>query len=231
MNKLSYLCALSVASLAACSSASGPTYSVSELQARDGMRTFQVDCHGLLSGSQTCMKAARRICADQPVRVIDSARAPRNNAVPATLVFQCGETPAPIAVVPRVEPAVAPAAPPAPPAPIEHLNLSGDALFATGQATLTPKARASLDTLLSGHAGRRYAEVTVTGYTDSVGRDAYNLTLSRRRADTVAAYLQAHGLQADKLSVAGRGKADPIASNATAEGRAGNRRVEISLRG
>ncbi|MEK7885855.1 OmpA family protein [Burkholderia contaminans] len=227
MNKLVYLSALCVVSLAACSTTSGPTFSASELQPRDGVRTFQVDCHGLLSGPQTCMKAASEVCGDQPVRVIDSARAIRNHADPATLVFQCGAAPD----------QVAPPAPEATPAPaalpvaVEHVNLSADALFATGQSTLTPTARATLDTLLNAHANYTYAQVTVTGYTDSVGSDAYNLALSKRRAESVATYLKTHGLKADTWSVSGRGKTDPVASNATAEGRASNRRVEIALRG
>ncbi|KWF20284.1 OmpA family protein [Burkholderia pseudomultivorans] len=217
MNKLALALALSATALAACSTASGPTYSASELQPRDGVRTFQVDCHGLLSGPQTCMKAARKICGDQPVRVVDAARALRDGSDPATLVFQCGAAPA--------EPA--PAATPVPAA--EHVNLAGDALFATGLATLTPAARASLDKLLSEREDRTYAQVTITGYTDSVGSDASNLALSKRRAETVAAYLTSHGLKTQTLTVTGRGSADPVASNATAEGRAGNRRVEISL--
>ncbi|KUZ98990.1 hypothetical protein WI41_27165 [Burkholderia latens] len=211
MNKLALAFALSAIGLAACSTASGPTYSASELQPRDGVRTFQVDCHGLLSGPQTCMRAARKICADQPVRTIDSARALRDGADPATLIFQCGAAPAPA------------------PAAVEHVNLAGDALFATGQATLTPAARASLDKLLSEREDRTYTQVSVTGYTDSVGSDASNLALSKRRAEAVASYLNAHGLKAGSMTVSGRGKTDPVASNATAEGRASNRRVEISL--
>ncbi|WP_321803285.1 OmpA family protein [Burkholderia sp. BCC1988] len=218
MNKLALALALSALALAACSTASGPTFSASELQPRDGVRTFQVDCHGLLSGPQTCMKAARKICGDQPVRVVDSARALRDNSDPATLVFQCGAAPAQAAA----EPAPAPAA-------VEHVNLAGDALFATGLATLTPAARASLDKLLNEREDRTYTQVTVTGHTDSVGNDAANLALSKRRAETVASYLKAHGLKAQAVSVTGRGSADPVASNATAEGRASNRRVEISL--
>ncbi|RQR27942.1 OmpA family protein [Burkholderia sp. Bp9143] len=220
MNKLALALALSAMALAACSTASGPTYSASELQPRDGVRTFQVDCHGLLSGPQTCMKAARKICGDQPVRAVDSARALRDGSDPATLVFQCGAAPA----------EAASAAAPAPaPAAVEHVNLAGDALFATGLATLTPAARTSLDKLLSEREDRTYTQVTVTGYTDSVGNDAANLALSKRRAETVASYLKAHGLKAQAVSVTGRGSADPVASNATAEGRAGNRRVDISL--
>ncbi|KVX87706.1 hypothetical protein WL09_15920 [Burkholderia ubonensis] len=218
MNKLALALAFSATALAACSTASGPTYSASELQPRNGVRTFQVDCHGLLSGPQTCMKAAVRICGDQPVRAIDSARALRDNSDPATLVFQCGAAPA--------EPASAaePAA-----ATIEHVNLSGDALFATDRSTLAPTARESLDRLLNLRADRTYWMVTVTGFTDLVGSDDYNLALSKRRAESVAAYLKAHGLKADSMTVTGRGKADPVATNATPEGRASNRRVEITL--
>ncbi|AXK63356.1 OmpA family protein [Burkholderia sp. IDO3] len=221
MNKLALALALSAMGLAACSTASGPTYSASELQPRDGVRTFQVDCHGLLSGPQTCMKAARKICGDQPVRTVDSVRALRDSSDPATLVFQCGAAPAETASAAEPAPAPAPA--------VEHVNLAGDALFATGLATLTPTARASLDKLLSEREDRTYSQVTVTGYTDSTGNDASNLALSKRRAQTVAGYLKTHGLNAQSVSVTGRGSADPVASNATAKGRASNRRVEISL--
>ncbi|AYZ64298.1 OmpA family protein [Burkholderia multivorans] len=222
MNKLSFVLALSAIALAACSSASGPTFSASELQPRDGVRTYQVDCHGIFSGPNTCMKAAQHLCGDQPVRTVDAAKALRDHADPATLVFQCG---APEAAAPA--PASSPAA--AAPAPVEHVNLAGDALFATGLATLTPTARASLDALLARQGNTAFTRVSVTGYTDSVGGDASNLALSQRRAQAVAGYLKSHGLNAGTLAVTGRGSADPVASNATAEGRASNRRVEISL--
>ncbi|WP_321883276.1 OmpA family protein [Burkholderia cepacia] len=218
MNKLALALALSATALAACSTASGPTFSASELQPRDGVRTFQVDCHGLLSGPETCMKAARKICGEEPVRAVDSARALRDKSDPATLVFQCGAAPA------QAAQAAAPAA-----AVVEQVNLSGDALFATDHATLAPTARESLDRLLSERADHTYSQVSVTGFTDSVGSDDYNLALSKRRAESVAAYLKAHGLKTDSLTVSGRGKAAPVASNATPEGRASNRRVEIRL--
>ncbi|MBY4694820.1 MULTISPECIES: OmpA family protein [Burkholderia cepacia complex] len=220
MNKLALALALSATALAACSTASGPTFSASELQPRDGVRTFQVDCHGLLSGPQTCMKAARKICGEEPVRAVDSARALRDKSDPATLVFQCGAAPA----------EAASAATPATAAVVEQVNLSGDALFATDHATLAPTARESLDRLLNERKDHTYSQVTVTGFTDSVGSDDYNLALSKRRAESVAAYLKAHGLKADSMTVSGRGKADPVASNATPEGRASNRRVEIRLK-
>ncbi|AOJ66699.1 hypothetical protein WJ32_30665 [Burkholderia ubonensis] len=224
MNKLSFALALSAIALAACSSASGPTFSASELQPRDGVRTYQVDCHGIFSGPNTCMKAAQHLCGDQPVRTVDTAKALRDHADPATLVFQCG---APEAAASAPAPASSPAA--AAPAPVEHVNLAGDALFATGLATLTPTARASLDALLARQGNTAFTRVSVTGYTDSAGGDASNLALSQRRAQAVAGYLKSHGLNARAVAVTGRGSADPVASNATAEGRASNRRVEISL--
>ena len=107
--------------------------------------------------------------------------------------------------------------------------LSGDALVASGSATLTPGARSTLDSLWGQQDGKHCSRVTVMGYTDASGSDASNLQLSQRRADAVAGPLREHGLQADSFTATGRGKADPVAPNTTAEGRASNRRVEISL--
>ncbi|KVO41393.1 OmpA family protein [Burkholderia ubonensis] len=212
---------LSALLLSACTSASGPTFSAYELQPRDGIRTYQVDCHGIFSSQATCMKVATRMCADQPVRAVDSTRPLRDGADPGTLVFQCGATAGAAASAP------APVA--AAPAPVQNVNLSSDALFAFGSATLTPAARATLDKLTSQQGDPHFTRVAVTGHTDAIGSDTSNLQLSQQRADAVAGYLRERGLRADTFVVTGRGKADPVASNATAEGRAGNRRVEIVL--
>ncbi len=218
MNKTSLALLVSVASLAACSSASGPTFSAYELQPRNGVRTFRVDCHGILSSEKTCMKVATRMCDKEPVRLVDSAAPFREGADPRSIEFQCGAASAPV-------PAPAAAAP----AAVEKVSLTGDAYFATDSSTLTPTAQAALDALLSRQADRRFSDVKVTGYTDSVGSDAHNLALSRRRADSVATYMREHGLNADSVTAAGKGEADPVGSNDTAEGRASNRRVEIVL--
>ena len=69
--------------------------------------------------------------------------------------------------------------------------------------------------------------VQVDGYTDSIGSDAYNLKLSERRAKAVRDALVADGVSADRITMRGLGKANPVADNDTAEGRAENRRVEI----
>jgi OOP family OmpA-OmpF porin len=79
---------------------------------------------------------------------------------------------------------------------------------------------------------QRYPQVkvTVAGYTDSVGKDAYNQDLSERRAAIVFKYLTAHGITADRLvGPIGHGKNDPIGSNDTDAGRAQNRRTELQV--
>ncbi len=67
------------------------------------------------------------------------------------------------------------------------------------------------------------------GHTDSIGSDAYNDRLSLRRAEAVKAYLVSKGIPADKVRTEGRGKREPVADNATPEGRAKNRRVEVTI--
>jgi outer membrane protein OmpA-like peptidoglycan-associated protein len=74
------------------------------------------------------------------------------------------------------------------------------------------------------------ARLSVTGHTDSVGRDAYNQKLSERRAQSVTEYLISSGVpRASFVSVQGAGESQPEADNATAEGRAQNRRTEIRI--
>ncbi|MBR8235684.1 OmpA family protein [Burkholderia sp. AU42008] len=197
----------SVVALAGCSSASGPTYNAYELQSRNGIRTFQVDCHGILSTAKTCMKVATRMCGNEAVRLVDTTTPYRDGADPHSIVFQCG----------------------AAPAPAEKVSLTGDAYFATDSAVLTSAATAALDALLNRQGDRHFSRVEVDGYTDATGSDAHNQALSKRRADAVAGYLRDHGLKADAFAAAGHGEASPAASNDTAEGRARNRRVEISL--
>jgi outer membrane protein OmpA-like peptidoglycan-associated protein len=70
-------------------------------------------------------------------------------------------------------------------------------------------------------------EVEIQGHTDSTGSADHNLDLSRRRADTVKAYLQLYGISAGRLKTTGLGESRPVGDNATEEGRALNRRVEL----
>ena len=69
----------------------------------------------------------------------------------------------------------------------------------------------------------------VSGHTDSTGSAAYNLELSKSRAQSVASYLEGQGVKASRFEVLGMGSSNPIASNSSAEGRSQNRRVEIKI--
>jgi outer membrane protein OmpA-like peptidoglycan-associated protein len=75
----------------------------------------------------------------------------------------------------------------------------------------------------------RSLRVLIEGHTDATNTDAYNLDLSARRAKSVVAWLVKHGVEPGRLTARGFGKARPVADNATAQGRALNRRVEVSV--
>jgi outer membrane protein OmpA-like peptidoglycan-associated protein len=105
-------------------------------------------------------------------------------------------------------------------------SLSG-VLFATGQATLKPEAKVTLAKLAGVMLVFSKTTMQVEGYTDNVGSDATNLTLSTARAKAVSDFLTAQGIAPNRLTSVGKGPADPVASNDTADGRAQNRRVEI----
>jgi len=109
------------------------------------------------------------------------------------------------------------------------VTLSGSVLFRSDQSTLLPSARVKLDhvadALLSIHA----RNLIVEGNTDSQGSESYNQGLSQRRADAVRDYLVQKGYPADHIKARGMGEGSPIADNASPEGRANNRRVEIII--
>jgi outer membrane protein OmpA-like peptidoglycan-associated protein len=110
------------------------------------------------------------------------------------------------------------------------VNMS-DVLFDTGKFTLRPEAREKLARvagIVEGHPGLRLA---VEGYTDSVGTDEFNQTLSERRGSSVREDLITQGMAADSVTSAGFGKSMPVSSNDTAVGRQRNRRVELVISG
>ena len=107
----------------------------------------------------------------------------------------------------------------------------GDVLFDTGKAELNAGAARKLDQLaqfLTEHTDRK---VQIDGFTDSVGADAYNEELSRRRADAVKSALMSRGVDASRIGTQGYGKAYPVASNNDSGGRQLNRRVEVVIGG
>jgi outer membrane protein OmpA-like peptidoglycan-associated protein len=110
------------------------------------------------------------------------------------------------------------------------VNMS-DVLFDTGQYTLKPDAREKLAKVSGILLAYPDLKVQVEGYTDTVGSDEYNLTLSQHRADAVRDYLVSQGVNAANTTSVGYGKTRPIADNATAAGRAQNRRVNLVVSG
>jgi outer membrane protein OmpA-like peptidoglycan-associated protein len=102
-----------------------------------------------------------------------------------------------------------------------------DVLFDTGRATLKAGANRDLDRLAQALKDNSNTRVKIEGYTDSVGSESYNQSLSERRAEAVADALQMRGVPASRYEVEGLGKEFPVASNDTPEGRQQNRRVEI----
>ena len=99
--------------------------------------------------------------------------------------------------------------------------------FDTAKAIILPDSEAALTEivkLLTDHADLK---LRVEGYTDNVGQAAANQTLSEQRAQAVVAWLTSHGIAAARLAARGFGAANPVADNATEDGRAKNRRVEL----
>ena len=108
------------------------------------------------------------------------------------------------------------------------ITLSGGVLFVTNKADLLPAAQAKLGQVAEALATQdTESKMVVNGYTDSQGTAAYNQDLSLRRAQAVRDYLVTRGIAADRITAVGFGANSPVADNATADGRADNRRVEI----
>ena len=110
------------------------------------------------------------------------------------------------------------------------VNMS-DVLFDTGSFTLKPGAReklAKVSGILLAHPG---LTMQIEGHTDSVGGDAFNVRLSEQRANSVRDFLGEQGVSPSSITAQGFGKAEPVATNDTAEGRQRNRRVEIVVNG
>ena len=111
------------------------------------------------------------------------------------------------------------------------ITLQADTLFDFDKSALKPEGKAVLDRVAAGISGMKLEVVIAVGNPDSIGTDAYNLALGQRRANAVKAYLASKGVPADRIYTESNGKANPVASNKTAEGRALNRRVDIEVVG
>ena len=108
------------------------------------------------------------------------------------------------------------------------ITLSGSVLFASNHSDLLPSAQLKLNEVGAALTKQDVeSKITVEGHTDSQGDATYNQDLSQRRADSVRMYLVSRGIASDRVSAHGFGLTRPVADNASAEGRANNRRVEI----
>ncbi|NYD88554.1 OmpA family protein [Sphingomonas melonis] len=109
------------------------------------------------------------------------------------------------------------------------LNIPSGITFAYDSAEVQPQFRRTLDQVAETLAQYNQTYIDVYGHTDSTGSDAYNQTLSERRATSVADYLASRGVQPARIGMRGFGETQPIASNDTDAGRAANRRVEVKI--
>ena len=172
-------------------------------------RTARAETFALAEQAKADAEQARRLAAS---RAREAALAREEAELANSLVAEALAADAPLPPSRSVGPATV-------------YTLAGSA-FASGRATLTTEANASLRRLAMEIGGR---SVEIVGYTDSQGAAAANQALSLRRAEAVAAILKESGASGS-IRTDGRGASDPVADNGTAEGRARNRRVEITVR-
>jgi OOP family OmpA-OmpF porin len=102
--------------------------------------------------------------------------------------------------------------------------------FESGKDIIKANSFKELDSVASLLTVYSFLKVSIDGHTDNVGPETINKTLSIKRAEAVAKYLEAHGVSQDRLTAQGYGSAKPVADNKTAEGKAKNRRVEINIK-
>ncbi|ALB72652.1 OmpA family lipoprotein [Cronobacter muytjensii] len=109
------------------------------------------------------------------------------------------------------------------------LNMPNNVTFDSSQANLKPAGANTLTGVAMVLKEYPKTAVNVVGYTDSTGGQALNMKLSQQRAESVASALITQGVAANRIRTSGMGPANPVASNSTEEGKAQNRRVEITL--
>lgn len=110
-----------------------------------------------------------------------------------------------------------------------QLTMPSNVTFAVNSATIQPGFFKALDDVSATLVQYNDTSVDIIGHASSDGDDAYNMTLSQQRAQSVRSYLISKGTESVRINAIGMGETQPIADNATAEGRAANRRVEILL--
>jgi outer membrane protein OmpA-like peptidoglycan-associated protein len=109
------------------------------------------------------------------------------------------------------------------------LDMPGGVTFATDSAQINPAFNPVLDKVAQTLVEYDQTVIQVAGHTDSTGSHAYNMKLSEQRAGSVKSYLAARGVPAQRMHTVGAGPDHPVADNSTPDGRAQNRRVEITI--
>lgn len=148
-----------------------------------------------------------------PPKPVAAAPAPAPAPAP---VYVAPPAPAPVAVAPEPAPAPAP----------RRLVLEG-VNFDFDESVIRPEDQANIDKDVATLEQWGKVNIEVAGHTDSRGSDEYNMTLSEQRANAVRNHLIKKGIEADRLTAVGYGESQPVADNATDEGRFKNRRVEL----
>jgi OOP family OmpA-OmpF porin len=141
------------------------------------------------------------------------------------MTVECGAEP------PEVVEEVVVVPPPPPVVMYEKTTMSTSALFDFDSDVLKEEGKVALQALgddIKSKSGK-VVDIDIIGHTDSTGPEDYNQGLSERRAQSVADYIISEGIDASIIDVSGEGESNPIASNATREGRAENRRVDVNV--
>ena len=154
----------------------------------------------------------------------------RNNSILLSISYSFGAPPPPppLATIPAAAPAPAPAAAPAP-APTAGARQLFLVFFDFDKSTITDAGRQVLDAAAAAVKRDQAVRIELTGYTDTVGTQQYNLNLSRKRAEAVRDYLTKQGIPQDRMNVAWKGKEDLRVPTPDGVREPQNRRVEIVL--
>jgi OOP family OmpA-OmpF porin len=154
-----------------------------------------------------------------------------NYWTPETAINKCEgiAEPKPVIVVVVVPEPVAVVAPVIVETIVDDVPAAFRGFFDLNKTDLKPAASEKLDTYADYMTRNSAKNITVTGHTDATGDEAYNLSLSEKRANSVKSYLTDKGIDGKRIQTSGMGESAPISTNKTKEGRAENRRVEITV--
>lgn len=106
---------------------------------------------------------------------------------------------------------------------VQRINLASDAYFGFDKAELKPEGKAKLDELVAEMQGKQDPRLQITGHTDRIGTESYNMDLSQRRAEAVREYLVSRGIETEIIETAAMGPKDPVVS---CEGKTGNELIQ-----